>query len=462
MNGCQLAWADEEFGGAALGSRRRTARLVKMAAQVAALPGGRITEVFLTGAEREGAFRFVENDSIPPASVAAASHAACARRAAEYPFVFVPVDGSSLNISDWARAKGLGVVGSRSVGATGMQVMSAIGVAPTGVPLGVCGQLFWVRRGRVRKRGRHDTRNVASKESSHWLTVISGTESVFAHHAPTTQPWFQLDRGGDAWAVLDFADRQGVLVTVRANHDRRLWSAHGRRKYLRSTLRRTPVRSVKYLEVPATPTRTARTARMELRFSSVTIDLHKRPDGRQGWPATFSAVWVRESGTAPRGEPPIEWLLLTTHLVEDIADAELVVDGYAMRWTIEEFHRAWKSGVCHVERTQLRSCDHILRWATILAAVAARAIRLAKLVRSEPHMPATAEFSAPEIEAALIATRRKAVDPAAATLGEIVRSIAELGGYIGKASGGPPGASVIARGLDRMYLLAQHLAGEEK
>ena len=46
------AWAQEEFGDAQLGDARRTARLVAIGSGVAARPGGRVTSVFGTGAER--------------------------------------------------------------------------------------------------------------------------------------------------------------------------------------------------------------------------------------------------------------------------------------------------------------------------------------------------------------------------------------------------------------------------
>jgi hypothetical protein len=53
------------------------------------------------------------------------------------------------------------VVGARSKGAQGLQVMSAIAVSPDGVPLGLCGQVFWTRRQRSRRGvGRHDRRGV--------------------------------------------------------------------------------------------------------------------------------------------------------------------------------------------------------------------------------------------------------------------------------------------------------------
>ena len=58
------AWAQEEYGDAQLGSKRRTDRLVQMAARGAHRPSGIVSEVFNDSAELEGAYRFVRNPHV--------------------------------------------------------------------------------------------------------------------------------------------------------------------------------------------------------------------------------------------------------------------------------------------------------------------------------------------------------------------------------------------------------------
>ena len=74
------AWAQEEFGGAELGDKRRTERLKAMAARMAEKPGGKLTRVFESVAEREGAYRFIENSDVSIAEMERARCEACARR----------------------------------------------------------------------------------------------------------------------------------------------------------------------------------------------------------------------------------------------------------------------------------------------------------------------------------------------------------------------------------------------
>jgi hypothetical protein len=95
---------------------------------------------------------------------------------------------------------------------------------------------------------------------------------------------------------------------------------------------------------------------------------------------TLNAIWTREYGRGPmrstrsgqRRSRALDWLLLTNYPMNTLAEAERIIFGYSQRWRIEDFHKAWKSGVCNVEQTQLRTRAHVIKWATVLAAVAIR------------------------------------------------------------------------------------------
>jgi hypothetical protein len=192
-----------------------------------------------------------------------------------------------------------------------------------------------------------------------------------------------------------------------------------------------------------------------VRVARVSLALSVARDQRA--PVEVTAVSVKETGYA--GADRLHWLLLTTVPVVDSTSADDVIDGYARRWRIEDLHRTWKNGWCRVEQTQLRSRDALVRWATIHLAVAARAIRLTHLARTEPNKASSTEFSRDEIDAVLLLKKKRAKyrmgeDP---PLGDLVRLIADLGGYTGKSSGGPPGATVIGRGLDKIASLAEGL-----
>jgi len=83
-----------------------------------------------------------------------------------------------------------------------------------------------------------------------------------------------------------------------------------------------------------------------------------------------------------------------------------------------------------------------------LAAVATRSLHLTRAARTSPDAPAESELSGEEIDAVIVLRRPKGFKLGdRPSLQQVVRWIADLGGYTGKSSGGPPGAIVIGRGM---------------
>jgi len=451
-------WAQEEFGHAELGDRRRTRRLVDMAAGAARQPAGTVTAVFQDSAEREGAFRLLESDRVAVDPIAEASHQATLKRCAGHEYVYVAVDSTSLNLNDHTGTKGFGRISTSDKPSLGLYVMNALAVGPDGVPLGLVAQQWWARgkaviRSRRSKKG-SDRARFREKETFHWIEVLTSVAAMFLQFVSGVRPWFQLDRGGDCWPVLLFAVQFSLLLTVRSTYNRRLQDEPDQSKaYLWSKVEQQPVIGSYMLEVAARPGRPARTAQMQVRACKVTIELRVSKKKRRY--VSVYAVLAREKSNA---KDRIEWKLLTTHEVTSFEQACAVIQGYATRWRVEEFHHAWKTGVCNVEQSQLRARDHFIKWATVLAAVAARALRLSSLARTQPQLPASTELTQDEIDAVLILKKRtghpRGSDP---PLGDVVRWVADLGGYTGKSSGGPPGPKVIARGLQRIQGLAEGL-----
>jgi hypothetical protein len=121
----------------------------------------------------------------------------------------------------------------------------------------------------------------------------------------------------------------------------------------------------------------------------------------------------------------------------DFGEARAVVRGYTLRWRIEEFHRAWKRGLCRVEDTQLQSRGAIIKWASILAGVAARALRVAQLLRTKPDVPASQEFTEYEIAATFALAKKKLDRRRKLSFKEVAAMIADIGGFANKYSGHP-------------------------
>src|SRR5215475_9992867 len=126
-------WAREEFGAARIEDRRWQRRLVDMAEQVARRPAGRVTEAFAGSAGLQGAYGLLETEAVRTREVDVASFEACARRSAVERYVFCPIDGTSLTLTDDERMKGFGPIGSRAKGRRGLKVMNAMVLSPQGI-----------------------------------------------------------------------------------------------------------------------------------------------------------------------------------------------------------------------------------------------------------------------------------------------------------------------------------------
>jgi transposase-like protein/transposase Tn5 family protein len=462
---CQArGWAREEFGHAELGDARRTERLVRLASCAISRPGGRITEVCESEAERQGAYDFLESERVGEEALQDAAAKAAIRRVAGQSYAFVAVDGTSLSLSDCERTKDFGAIGAYVEGGRGLKVIHAYIVDRHGVPSGMGSQVWWTRPDEHVKKKQH--RPLRKKETVHWIEAINQTSTRFASWADGTRPWFVLDREGDCWSTLRRLLDKGELFTVRGCWDRRLKTRDGEpRVYLRQTLQRGRPAHVINVDVPEKPGRRARCARFEIRAAHVTLDL-KNSWTKVRYKRALNAVLVRERGTTPRGEEPLEWLLLTSHPIAKSSDLELIVYSYVQRWRIEELHKTWKSGSCRVEDTQLRTKSRVIKWATIMAAVASRIERIKRLSREQPDAPASLILSSAETRALIILKRiqkkrTETIPDAVPTMAQAVRWIADLGGYTGKSSGGPPGSITIRRGMDRIAPLALAIqAGE--
>ena len=424
---------------------------------------GTISGRFRELADREAAFRFVENDEVSYESIVEAGAGSSMARAARegLPFVIAPVDGSSLSLGNRATEEGgFGPVGTAKTKTLGLESMNCVLVSPKGVVLGVGGQKFWARSStRKKKKPQAGKRPLSETENAYWLEVMEqALAAQQAQGAQATKLWFQLDRGGDARELLFWASNQACWVTIRAAQDRRV--SVPEEGLLWSTLEKQSPAGSYPLEVAGSPTRKPRTAKIEVRFTSVLLPL------RNGWskhesPAPLHVVYAKEVSD-PLGDAPIEWMLLTNREVLDLDTARQVISGYAMRWRVEEVHRTWKT-TCKIEESALESAGNLMRWAAIQFAVAARIERLKRLARTEPGAgPATEEFEDDELEALIALRDPKLAKGTVPTLAQAVRWLADLGGYAGPSSSGPPGAVTLARGLQAIAPAVRLLSQQRK
>ncbi len=458
-------WAREEFGSVALGDVRRQKRLVAMAAEAARKPSGRVSSVFERRQDREGAYDFLESELVSPEAIAEQVFASTAGRCRGEDFVYVTIDGSSLTLPDGCETKGFGPVGTRRIPARGLMVINALAVRGDGTPLGLIDQAFWVRGEtaeltKVQVIERNKTLAFEQKEPANF--VRSAERAIERLKQVGVRVWVVIDREGDNRDILSALKSLDCDFTIRANYDRYLAARAGR---LRDGLAVQKPLGTYVAHVGRTGNRPARDATLELRATSVELLFRSRPNKpTETLGLTAVSVTERRSGRS-KDDRALSWMLYTNIAVQTQGDGLRIVEAYRTRWRVEEFHRTWKRGECNIEDSQLRSVNSVKKWATIMATVATRIERLKYSSRHRPDEPATLTLTTTEIEVLLhdqrqraprgTRFRRKPVE--SVTIAEATQWIALMGGWIGETNG-PPGSITLARGLERLGLLAQGVA----
>ncbi len=123
-------WVSEEFGHLKVADARLRPRVKQMAKRAMECGGGRISDVFWSGAERQGAYDLLEGGRVPGEILAEAMAAACVERSPGSRWVFVPLDGSSIKVVDRGKRTDLGLVGTYTNDGRGLQVVSCMSTMP--------------------------------------------------------------------------------------------------------------------------------------------------------------------------------------------------------------------------------------------------------------------------------------------------------------------------------------------
>lgn len=466
----------DEFAGAQLGDARRTERLVKIADSLGRDCQRGFPQALETEAELKAFYRFVNNEGFEAEEVLAPHREATFARAAEQPLVVAVHDTTAVEFDLGSPRKGLGWTTAR--GRQGFFAHVTLLVTPEGVPLGVGHLETWTRSG-TKQRKRRVTNRVMRGETCESTRWVRGVEQVEAC-TPQTHVVHVTDAEGDFFELLASLQRcQGRFVIRAGQLDRLVETSEGRRS-LRDAI--APLEPQLWRDVALCerrhrkgvgrnsrrkhPERSARTAHVAIAATTVRLrktdysDVHIAP-----FEVHVVRVWEPEP---PAGEPPVEWVLLTGESIAAPSDLLRVVDLYRLRWLIEEFFKALKSG-CSLEKRQLESYDALCKVLALFAPLAYRLLLLRALERQAPDAPASTFFGADELRLLAHAPATRSL-PEPRTLGQALLHLARLGGHL--RHNGPPGWITLARGYEKLLLLrlgwtiaqndAQHVRDAER
>jgi hypothetical protein len=368
------------------------------------------------------------------------------RRIAGEKVVLAIQDTTTLNYSTHPATENLGPIGSSPTGIIGLILHGTLAVNTEGTPLGLLDAQCWARNPEeYGKKAKRHSLPIEEKESNKWLKSFQAATAT-AKSCPDTTIVSVGDREADIYELFALADKtpKAPYLLVRARHDRKLAEEQGQLlEHLNSCLEA----GIQEIVVPRRGNRPARTARLSIRYSKVTLAQPKRVAE-----ASQLSIWavIAEEQQVPEGVEPLKWVLLTTAPVENFEDACERLVWYTQRWTIEVFHRTLKSG-CLIENRQLGSANRLEACLAIDLVVAWRIHHLTKLGRETPDVPCSVFFEEAQWKALVtFVTKNPVPAETPPTLREATRMLAVIGGFLGRKCDGEPGTQVLWLGLQRL------------
>lgn len=441
------AWVAEETAAADLGDARLNQRLGIVLNRLGDKPGISIPAASNGWAEIQAAYRFFSNDKVSMEKILSAHEPATLERIKSHPVVLLVNDTTQLNYVVERKKEGFGTI--RTQERTRYHLHPTIALTPDRVCLGTVKAKFWQRpkemEGHLRKQ-----KEIKDKESIRWLESYEKACQI-SRQAPQTLIVSVGDRESDIYeyyqlhAQLDEGQRAQWLV--RAAWNRHVITTGGTKSNLWDTMARAPKRGTVSFELPPSGNRKVRTVTQIIRSRSVMFDGVQRKGGRL--PSLKVNVVYAKEQRVPKGEKPVEWMLLTSVAVENFERCQEVIRWYTCRWEIEIYFKVLKSG-CGIEELQFEKPERLRACLAVYMIIAWRVMFIEMLARSAPEMRCSIIFEEHEWKSVYAIVAGKKPPKRAPMLKSFVDMLASLGGYIGRKSDGPPGPKTIWIGLQRM------------
>lgn len=366
-------WSEAMFGNIELGDKRLTKRLVKIAAHLSAEVGSSLSKS-CGGDEAllEGGYRFVRNSRIDASQIASGGYEVTGKLAQECPLLLAIEDSTTLSYTHEGN-EDLGYTTSNANGKTrGFKVHSTLLMdAKTERTIGLISQDRWCRsHENYGKRADRSERLYQEKESYKWERNSHELENRLGKKLEDTIS--VCDREADVYEYIQYKLENGHRFIVRACQNRKIYQEHDN---LFNRLLDSKSLGTYLIEIQQKSGRIKRVAELELKAIKVNLQPPRRRNGETEMlrPISLNVVHVREKNHD--NEECLEWILLTTEEIETFEQARATTRYYELRWRIEDFHKAWKSGT-GVEKLRMQSNENLEKMAVILSFIAVRLIQL--------------------------------------------------------------------------------------
>ena len=430
-------WAEAEMGGASFGDLRLSRRLIGLTRDFFARPNAQIPEACGSKAKTKAAYRFFDQRAVNLQAILAPHREQTLQRVREHAVVLAVQDTTELDYTAHPQTEGLGPIGNHAPKVHGLLLHPTMAMTTSGLPLGLLDMQCWVRDPNHKKNFRQSIQN---KESVKWLKSFAATEQAQAL-CPQTMLVNVGDSEADIYELFQKAQDSSAGLLVRAWRERALEESE---LELWSHLRSLPAAGGMIVTLPRRGSRPAREAKLIVRFQRISL---RAPGYLKGQPALELWAIVLEEASPPAGQTPVEWLLLTNLPVENLEQAVEKVGWYAQRFQIEVYFRTLKTG-CRIEDRQLGKGRRLENCLGIDLVVAWRVVYLKHKGRKVPQASCSDDFDPEQCQ--VLRVLMGLAEDCPLPLGEGIRRIARLGGFLARKCDGEPGAQTLWRGLQRL------------
>lgn len=462
-------WISTQFEGATLGDVRRRRRTIQIASHMVTSPGASLPQLVSSRSDLKATYALWAHPTSTPEHLQA-GHRGQVRAALEDgtdPVLLIE-DTTVMSWAGNAPVAGLGPIGSGGdAELQGFLLHTVLALRWAAAPdptssrrppvdlLGVADQQYHVRTPAPPAETALPEGSQAFARQQRWRESALWSEST-AHLGPAPQPgsgprWVRIcDRGADVFEFLESCVAAGHGYVVRAAQDRAV-DTGGR---LFAQLRTAPSLACLTLALRARPRQPSRVATLHVAATAVELRAPRRPGAaagrRPGVACTALRVWEPD---APADVIPLEWLLLSDASVATAADAITLVQQYATRWVIEEYHKVLKTGL-GAERLQLEEATRLFAAIAVMSVVAVRLLHLKEWVRAAPDAPADAAGLTPlELRLLILHAKRPLT-----AVRDVALALGRLGGHLNRTRDGLPGWRTLWRGIQRLHAMAEGAA----
>jgi hypothetical protein len=463
-------WAQQEVAAADLDDERLDRRAAVVLSSLGDRPNLSIPAACGGHAETQAAYRFFDNPKVTFDKVLAPHVQQTLERVKKQKVALLVQDTTEIDLTrDQQQVTGAGELDHTR---RGVLLHLTHAFTPEGTPLGTLGARILSRpkvsrASKAQKSRQRKQLPIEQKESERWLSGLRQARELAAQ-LPGVQCICVADSEADIyeWFAEPRAQCDGapqVDWLVRACQDRGLdCQTHGQHDCLRDAVLATPVLYQVDLLIRArrsklaiddrtrSRSRAARQAKVEVRATTLTLRPPYRAQSKLPL-VQVNVVLIREP-KPPKGEPAIEWILVTTLPINTLKAVRTVVEYYCVRWNVELLFRTLKSG-CRVEWRRFEHMDRVLPCLALYLIVAWRTQFVCRMGRECPEADCETLFEPSEWKAAWAAVHQKNPPRKHPTLAEMVHLIARLGGYVERPDS-EPGAQAMWIGLQRMYDLS--------